>query len=162
MLLAKIDGADPRVIQKILPVSKDDAELVSDPMRRATKIWLRSLSNPAAHWPSYLTRPDMTPDRDLTEASGEDPQGTKYWSDHYGARIDTALGKLLWADVAVALIGEGTLPEVADIPLRRRLLLYLVLVEGMRWDEVMELMDCSNWELRQAILDGLRATGGIV
>ncbi|MGI8486748.1 MAG: hypothetical protein ACR2OU_21130 [Thermomicrobiales bacterium] len=55
----------------------------------------------------------------------------------------------MWADVAVALIGDGALPEVVHtISLSKRLILYMMLVEEARWEDVMRAFRCTNWEIR--------------
>lgn len=137
MLLARIDGADPATIARILPVSREDASLETPAMREALQLMQRSLED--AYW--YLP-----------ERHG--------WRKQRNLAVERSLRPLLWADVAVALIGDGTLPRVAAIPLRRLLMLYALIVEQLRWDEVVQLTGCTNWELRRAIFDSLRAVGG--
>lgn len=137
ILLAKIDGADARVIHQILPVSREDAACISQDMRFAIHIWRQSLDD--AYW-------------NLPEKHG--------WRKQRNVQVERSLSQLLWADVAVGLIGEGTLPAMSVIPLRRRLVLYLLLVEGATWRQIMLLLHATNWEIRQSIHDGLRAVGG--
>jgi hypothetical protein len=137
ILLAKIDGADARTIRAILPVSREDAEGTSPEMVFAIRIWQQTLED--AYW-------------SLPERHG--------WRRQRNVAVERSLSQLLWADVAVALIGDATLPAIDALPLRKRLILYLLLVHHADWATITELMHASNWEIRQAILQGLAATGG--
>lgn len=137
ILLAKLDGAEPATIRKILRVSQEDALLQSVEMQLAIHIWQRSMNN--TYW--YLP--------------------TKHgWRQQRNTAVERALGQLLWADVAVALIGDSVPSKLSAIPLRRRLILYMLLVEQYEWSQIMEVMSVTNWEIRQAINTGLTAIGG--
>jgi hypothetical protein len=160
ILLATIDGADERTIRQSLKVSKDDASLTSRRMKRAMQRVKAHLSSPHSYWPDVWTRVDLTPDEDLTNGViFEDSQGIA-WNRRYGSALESHLARLLWADVAVALIGHGVPPEVSKLSLKQRLVLYCLLVEGLTQEEIIQIMGCTEWDVDRSLRDGLRAVGG--
>jgi hypothetical protein len=51
------------------------------------------------------------------------------WNWRFGAALEAELGRLLWSDVAVALIGHSVPGQVARLSLKQRLVLYCLLVK---------------------------------
>ncbi len=161
ILLATIDGACKREIRQLMKVSKEDAALTSRRMRRTMQRLKGMLALPYAHWPEVWTRMDLTPDGDLTNGIvHEDSQGVA-WNRRYGASLENELARLLWADVAVALVGQSVPPQVAALSLKARLILYCLLVEGCSQDETCQIMRCTEWDIERSLRDGLRAVGGL-
>jgi hypothetical protein len=114
-----------------------------------------------AKWPEVWTRQDLTPDGDLTNGLIlEDSQGIA-WNRRYGAALEAHLGKLFWADVAVALLGQHVSPEVAKLSLKQRLVMYCLLVEGLTQQETIQIMGCTEWDIDRSLRDGLRVVGGV-
>jgi hypothetical protein len=82
------------------------------------------------------------------------------WRFQKEASVEKAMKQLLWADVAVALIGDTALPELVQrLPLQRRLILYCLLVEDMPWKRptmpIYRLFRCTQWQIRESIRIGL-------
>jgi len=160
ILLATIDGADEREIRRAIKVSKDDATLSSRRMKRTLQRVKENLPAPHAHWPEVWTRVDLTPDGDLTNGIvHEESQGIA-WNRRYGASLETALGRLLWSDVAVCLIGQSVPPSVAALSLKARLTLYCLLVQNCTQDETRQIVGCTEGDIDRSLRDGLRAIGG--
>jgi hypothetical protein len=83
------------------------------------------------------------------------------WRHQREASVDKALRQLVWADVAVALIGDAALPEIVEaLSLRRRLIAYSRVVEETTINQTVELFNASHWEVSEAIRIGLKATQG--
>lgn len=157
ILLATIDGASEREIRRAMRVSREDASLTSRQMRRTLQRVQHHLARPHADWPEPWTRADLTPEGDLTNGLVlVDCQGIA-WNRRYGAHLETALGRLLWADVAVALLGQSVPKEVAALSLQARLALYCVLVEGCTQEETRRIMGCTVGDIERSLRDGLRA-----
>lgn len=160
ILLAVIDGADERGMRSALKVSKDDALLRSRRMKRTLLRMKTHLASPHAHFPEVWTRLDLTPDEDLTNGLIlEESQGIA-WNRRYGRSLETYLGRLLWSDVAVALMGQSVPPQIAALSLKARLILYCLLVEGITQEETIQIMGCTEWDIERSLRDGLRAVGG--
>jgi hypothetical protein len=161
ILLAVIDGADERAIRKAIKASKDDRSLNSRRMKRTLLRIKEHLKTPHSYWPEVWTRADLTPDADLTNGLIlEESQGIA-WNRRYGASLETALGRLLWSDVAVCLIGQSVPRRVARLSLKHRLILYCLLVDGRTQDETIQIMGCTGWDIERSLRDGLRAVGGM-
>ncbi len=161
ILLATIDGADEREIRRAIRVSKDVAALTSRRMKRTLQRVKVNLSLPHEHWPEVWTRADLTPEGDLTNGIVLDDSQGIAWNRRYGASLETHLGRMLWADIAVALIGQSALREVTPLSLKARLIIYCLLVEGCTQDETRQIMGCTEGEIDRSLRDGLRAVGGI-
>lgn len=160
VLLATIDGADERAMRRAIKVSKEDASLTSRRMKRTMHRLKGYLASPHGHWPEVWTRVDLTPDEDLTNGFvHEESQGIA-WNCRYGASLEVQLGRLLWSDVAVCLIGQSVPPSVATLSLKARLALYCLLVQGCAQDETIQIMGCTEWDIERSLRDGLRAVGG--
>jgi hypothetical protein len=160
ILLATIDGADERTIRASLRVSKDDANLTSRRMKRTMQRLKGHLASPHAHWPEVWTRVDLTPDHDLTNGVTFEESNGIAWNRRYGSALEAHLSRLLWADVAVALIGQSVPKEIATLSLKQRLILYSLLVEGITQEETIQIMGCTEWDIDRSLRDGLRAVGG--
>ena len=115
------------------------------------------LGAPHTHWPDVWTREDLTPDADLTDGVVLEESNGIAWNRRYGNQLETHLGRLLWSDVAVALIGQSVPGRVARLSLKHRLILYCVLVEGITQDETIQIMGCTEWDIERSLRDGLRA-----
>jgi hypothetical protein len=138
ILLAKVDGATPHQIRRMLHCSADDANSRSDGMLDAVSIWQSTIQDAFWHFPTRAN-----------------------WRFQKEASVEKGIKQLLWADVAVALIGDAALPElVQSLPLKRRLMLYALLVEDMRWSSIQPLFRCTNWQIRESIRIGFDAVGG--
>jgi hypothetical protein len=62
------------------------------------------------------------------------------WRHQKHASVDKALRQYVWADVAVALIGDAALPEIVSaLSLRRRLIAYSLMVEETTRQQTVEL-----------------------
>lgn len=156
VLLATIDGAGDGAMRRALRVGKDDASLSSRRMKRTLQRMKTHLSQPHGYWPEVWTRVDLTPDDDLTNGlvlSGS--QGIA-WNRRYGEKLEIHLGRLLWGDVAVALIGQSVPSNVARLSLKQRLALYCLLVEGITQEETIQIMGCTEWDIERSLRDGLR------
>lgn len=161
ILLAVVDGANERVVRRVLRTSKEDASLQSRKMKRTLQRFKTYLDAPYDHWPEVWTRVDLTPDTDLTNgATFADSNGVA-WNRRYGNALETHLSRLLWSDVAVALIGQSVPRQVANLSLKHRLILYCLLVDERTQDETIEIMGCTRWDVERSLRDGLRAVGGI-
>lgn len=160
IFLAVIDGANERAIRQALRVSKDDAALRSRRMKRAMRRLKQHLAQPYAYWPEVWTREDLTPDEDLTNGITLEESNGVAWNRRYGEKLETHLGRLLWSDVAVALIGQSVPPTVASLSLKQRLALYCLLVEGLTQNDTIRIMGCTEWDIDRSLRDGLRAVGG--
>lgn len=135
ILLAKIDGASPQQIRRTIRCSYEDAHLQSDAMVDAIATWQATMKD--VFW-NVPTRSN--------------------WRFQREASVEKAFKQLMWADVAVALIGDAALPElVSDLPLKRRLLHYTLLVEDLRWHRARPMLRCTDWQIRESIRIGFRA-----
>ena len=157
VLLATIDGASERAIRRAVRVSKVDASLSSRRMRRTLQRMKQHLGTPHSHWPEVWTRPDLTQAGDLTNGIFNQESNGVAWNRRYGADLETHLGRLLWSDVAVALLGQSVPRRVARLSLKQRLILYTLLVEGITQDETIQIMGCTEWDIERSLRDGLRA-----
>lgn len=138
ILLSKIDGATPHQIRRMLRCSTEDAAGRSDVMLDAIATWRATIQDAFWHFP---TRPN--------------------WRFQRHASVEKGMKQLLWADVAVSLIGDAALPElVQNLTLQRRLILYCLLVEDMRQAPVRNLMRCTDWTIRESIRIGFEAVEG--
>jgi hypothetical protein len=156
-----IDGADEREIRRSMRVGKDDATLRSWRMKRTIQRLRANLRAPHTHWPEVRMRDDLTSEGDLTnDLVLEDLQGIA-WNRRHSASLELQLGRLLWSDVAVALIGQNVPPSVAALSLQARLTLYCLLVQGCTQDETRQIMRCTDGEIDRSLRDGLRAVGGV-
>ncbi len=161
ILLAIIDGASEREIRQAMKVSKDDASLHSRRMKRALGRLKASLGTPLGNWPEVWTRADLTPEGDLTNGIVTEESNGIAWNRRYGSSLESQLGRLLWSDVAVALIGQSVPPSVAALSLKARLALYCLLVDGCSKDETRQIIGCTEGEIDRSLRDGFRAVGGI-
>jgi hypothetical protein len=138
ILLAKVDGATPQQIRRTIQCSYEDAHLQSDAMLDAVATWQSTIKD--AFW-AVPTRSN--------------------WRFQKDASVEKGLKQLMWADVAVSLIGDAALPElVSALPLKRRLMLYTLLVEDMRWHTIKPLLRCTDWQIRESIRIGFKAMEG--
>ena len=160
ILLATIDGASERAIRRTVRASKDDASLKSRRMKRTMQRMKQHLGAPHSYWPEVWTRADLTPEGDLTDGVVFEESNGIAWNRRYGEKLETHLGRLLWSDVAVALIGQSVPPSVAALSLKARLCLYCLLVEGCTQEETIQIMGCTEWDIERSLRDGLRAVGG--
>ena len=160
ILLAIIDGASEREIRQAMRVSKDDASLHSRRMKRAVGRLKASLGTPLGNWPEVWTRADLTPEGDLTNGIVTEESNGIAWYRRYGSSLESQLGRLLWSDVAVALIGQSVPPHVSALSLRTRLTLYCLLVEGCTQNETRQIIGCTEGEIDRSLRDGLRVVGG--
>jgi hypothetical protein len=129
-------------------------------MKRTMQRLKEHLKTPLGHWPDVWTRADLTPEGDLTNGLLlEESQGIA-WNRRYGSSLEVQLGRLLWSDVAVALIGQSAPPSVAALSLKARLCLYCLLVEGCSKDETRQIMGCTDGDIERSLRDGQRAVGG--
>jgi hypothetical protein len=131
-LLTRLEGATPFEISRALKVSLDDAKLQSERMIEAEAIWKKTLKDP--YW--YLP-----------ERSG--------WRRGRNLQVGCALIRLLYADVAVCLVGEAIPPQLGHLSLRQKAILYSLLVEYLDWDGARELVGCTSWEIRIAVREGM-------
>lgn len=129
ILLARIDGATPHQIRRILHVSAEDANCRSDVMLDAVSTWRSTIQDAFWHVPTRAN-----------------------WRFQREASVEKSIKQLLWADVAVALIGDAALPElVQSLSLERRLIAYCLLVEDMRREPIRRLFHSSDWNIRECI-----------
>ena len=138
ILLARIDGATPQQIRRTIQCSYEDAHLQSDAMLDAVATWQSTIKD--AFW-AVPTRSN--------------------WRFQKEASVEKGLKQLMWADVAVALIGDAALPElVCALPLKRRLILYSLLMDDIRWHTIKPLLRCTDWQIRESIRIGFKAVEG--
>jgi hypothetical protein len=122
ILLARIDGATPHQIRRLLHCSTEDANCRSDAMPDAVATWQSTIQDAFWHFPTRSN-----------------------WRFQKQASVEKGIKQLLWADVAVALIGDTALPELVQrLPLQRRLILYCLMVEDMRRDNIRALFRCTD------------------
>jgi hypothetical protein len=83
------------------------------------------------------------------------------WRFQEQASVEKGIKQLLWADVAVALIGAGALPSmVQNLTLQRRLIRYALMVQEMRRDAIRTQFRCTDWNVREVIRIGFEAVEG--
>lgn len=161
ILLAVIDGADERTIRRRLKVSTEDAMLASRRMKRTLQRVKGYIASPHDYFPEVWTRDDLTPDADLTNGLIlAESQGIA-WNRRYGEKLEAHSGRLLWSDIAVALIGQSVPRQIARLSLKQRLIVYCLTVEGGTQQETIQIMGCTEWDIERSLPDGLRAVGGI-
>jgi hypothetical protein len=140
ILLARIDGATPHQVRRILHCSIEDANCRSDVMLDAVATWRSTMQD--AYWPF------PTPSN---------------WRFQREASVEKGLKQLIWTDVAVALIGDAALPELVQpflgLTLQRRLILYCLMGEDMRREAVRRQFRCSDWNIREAMRIAIHVTG---
>ena len=130
-------------------------------MKRTMQRLRGYLTSPHDHVPEVWTREDLTPEADLTNGLIFAESNGIAWNRRYGASLEIHLGRLLWSDVAVALIGQSVPPSIARLSLKQRLILHVLLVEGITQDEAIQIMGCTEWDIERSLRDGLRAVGGV-
>ena len=161
ILLATVDGAGERAIRRSLKASKDDCSFRRRRMKRTMQRLKGYLASPHEQLPEVWAREDLTPDEDLTDGVVFVESNGIAWNRRYGNQLETHLGRLLWSDVAVALIGQSVPRRVARLSLKHRLILYCLLVDGRTQDETIQIMGCTEWDIERSLRDGLRAVRGI-
>jgi hypothetical protein len=155
VILAKLDAGNEREIRQALQLKADDPRLSDEQIVRAVSAYQRAIRN-GTSWPSQLVRPDLTPDVDLTNGEYSPALGVILWDERYGRQVERTLQQLVWADVAVALIGEGVTKRVAALSLRDRLILYCLAVEGCSWKQTQEAMRAREFDVRRALRRAMR------
>ena len=137
VLLALTDGAGAAEIKRTLKVKDEDVRLTSPRMRGAVAQLQEALLDPYGHLPD----PDA-----LT-------------NDTQRMVAERCLRQLLFASTAVCLFGEAVPPRMASLPLRDRLILYLLLVEEVDWKQAQELTGCTEHGVRSAIKHAMEQIG---
>ncbi len=129
VLLALTDGAEAAEIKPMLKVRDEDIRLTSPRMREAVATVKDALLDPYRHLPD----PDTLTNDDHRPVS------------------ERHLRQLLFPSAAVCLFGEGVPFPLRDTPLRTRMIVYCLLVEELSWDQVEEMLQCTEWTIRQAL-----------
>lgn len=145
VLLALIDGTDPREIKALLKATQADIDLTSGRMAAAVATMQRALLDPGVHLEDEILRGG----------------GGYTWADRYGAQIERHLRQLLFASTAVCLFGEAVPPRVAALPLRDRLITYCLVVEELDWRQTQEVVGCTEHAIRCAIKGMQEQVGGL-
>lgn len=138
VLLALTDGAVAAEMKRTLKVKDDDVRLTSPRMREAVATLGEALLDSYGHLP--------------------DPDGLT--NDTQRQQAEHHLRQLLFASMAVCLVGEAVPPRMTTLSLRDRILLYLLLVEEVDWKQAQELTGCTEHGVRSAIKHAMEQIGG--
>lgn len=133
VLLALLDGATAPEVKQLLKVSDQDAALSSDRMTAALATLQAALADPFSHLVDEIDPDNLHP-------------------------AEVQLRQLLFPSAAACLVGESVPPQMAQFPLRDRLIAYCLVVEELRWEDVERLLGCSEWAIRCALKEATRLT----
>jgi hypothetical protein len=154
-LLALYDGRTMEEIKAAFPwVKETDVRLKSARIQDAAAILCLSFEDPTA-WMNPGPYPEDETG-DLVDPTTPLPVSTR----EIPATIETQLRQALFTSVPVMLFGTHVPKEIAQLGLRKRAIVYLVVVEEMPWGEVMSLMECSKRQIHNSLTGMVRALGG--
>lgn len=152
VLLALADGADEATIRAILPFAKQtDARLTSKRMLAAVERLKAALESPL-FFIDLGEVPLDTQVGDLTK-----PTTKVLCPDHLIPQdIERTFRQIWYPSAAPLLLGAMVPIELKDLSLKERLILYLLIVQESTYEEVQELLGCSDWSIRQAIKKAMK------
>jgi len=155
VLLCLSEEATMEQIKVSLPFAKEtDVRQTSHRMIAAIKLFNAALDEPTA-WLHPGPYPDTEP-LDLT-----DPETPFPVLDRLIPRdTDLQLRQVFFPEPAVLLFGELVPAWLAELGLHTRAILYCLAVEELSWQDIVLLLECSEWSIRQALKDGIEALGG--
>jgi hypothetical protein len=78
------------------------------------------------------------------------------WIDPEGD-VEKQLMQIFYPSATPMLFGYIVPPELSTLSLKTRVAIYCLVVEGLQRREVQELLECSEWYVKQAINQGLVA-----
>ncbi len=159
VLLALADGASAAEIKRTLKVKDEDVRLTSPRMREAVSALREALLDPYGHVPEEWLNPPLVSSDDMTVLPPF-PRYGKSWDERHGRKVERELRRRLFASTAVCLFGDGVPFPLRDTPLRTRMIVYCLLVEELSWDQVEELLGCSEHAIRTAIQRTMEQIGG--
>ena len=145
-LLALYDNHTMEEIKGAFPwVKETDVRLTSHRIHEAIALVTSAMEDPTC-W----VDPGPIPDQEVGDLT--DPATPFPVTDRSIPRdTDKQFRQAYYSSAPLMLFGPTVPPELGEISLQRRAVIYLLVVEELRWTQIEELLGCTEWQIREAI-----------
>jgi len=148
------DKADEETVRALLPFARQsDIRLKSERMQQALVTFQKGLAQPTFFIDLGGIPLETDHTGDLTDMNTK----TLCRDADIPQNVERSFRWVFYPSVAPMLIGPMVLSPIADWPLLDRLVLYLAIVNESTYQEIEELMGCTEWRVRESLRIALEA-----